>query len=173
MDYMAKTPNETYIRFQRIMKSEKEKILKSNNSSLLKTINNGVYSIPIYKVKGGKYLYCLTKDDYALLFENEEELNKMNKGKKYYKLNILFDKSSQVHCVFKLETNYGAEFIKNQKYQVLDKYSNKPGTEIYTCYLLENGNVCFLYERTESMKGGDWYENLETFQFYMKTIWNR
>lgn len=94
-----KSPNKgEIISFELLSYQERLQALTEDSPLLYKIHKNLFYEMPIYELKNGDYLYCLTKDSYAFRFKTLEMLDLLlSKNNGYYNVSTHFNNSGRYY----------------------------------------------------------------------------
>jgi hypothetical protein len=104
---------------------------------------------------------------HVLLFDNKTEYLKSIRSELYLNVHICHDeKTGIIYANFNLDT-LATPLFYNQKHYIDDKYPSDDGSKVY---VLENGEVCYLLDRTATFKQGWWFQDIHHFEYFFDNV---
>jgi hypothetical protein len=159
-----KSPNKgVTISFEIVEQSERQRLLEQEVKTLYKVHKNVFFEMPVHLLKNGDYLYGITKNGYAFLFHDIQNLDLfLDRTGSYYDVAAHFINGFCYYGYY-LYNDKVIELMSDSNKVQLEGYNRRPEWQVYQ---LPDGAILYMEQRTETAFSGRWYPDLKNFEFF-------
>jgi hypothetical protein len=166
MKVYIKDPDGNSISFDIIEYEERIRLMNSEVDKLHK-VDKSFFKNEIYLLKNGDFLHIYTADAYVFKFCSENDLNKFINNGDHSTAGVIRDKQTRkIYYTFRLFSHKSLELVE----KIVKEIPGYPSNFDKKLCLLNDGTYLRVSKRNtvNLIYDGDWYPDLETFEWYYK-----
>jgi hypothetical protein len=164
-------PDGQTITFYKVAKEERKRLLREEVECLVEVWKLAFLSLPIHRLKNGDLLLEKTKEDYAFVFKDDQNLQLYKITNSYYITSVHFERDT-MYYMFSLTYLKCAQLKALEDKTLISGYESKQYDPIrnqncdYKTYLLSDNSVFRVFQVTDNNLYGAWFPNMKSFEYF-------